>query len=392
MKVINIVGSLGIGGVQIYLLHLSKLDNKNGINREILTLYNNNGLLQKRFWDNGVKINYCPVIPIDQGWRPYSLWKKIRKFGSLIFPFKLFLELKRISPDIIIIDEPVKLITQLWVARLLNIPVIWVIHAERSLIRGKNIFKWSYKFFLKDNLRIISDSKYVLKKNIGYLKNDKSINFDKIPIVHATSDLTKFLSINIQYSAKTDSFKNPYIQFGTIGRLNWAKGFDRLIYALSKLKNRVPNFHLKIAGDGPYKNILENMIDENNLRPNIKILGELDYNEIPKFLGGLNIYVQPSVSEGSPITLKEAMASGLPILASDAGGIPEIIEHNVTGLIFKKDNIEDLEIGLLNILNLNYEQRKEIGCMAREKAKKMFDIEKTSKKLLSIYNTTIEKR
>ena len=140
MKVINIVGSLGIGGVQIYLLHLSKFDKKNGINREVLTLYNNNGLLKKRFWHNGVKINYCPVIPIDQGWKPYSLWKKVRKFGSLIFPFKLFLELKRISPDIIIIDEPVKLITQLWVAKCLNIPVIWVIHAERSLIRGKNIF------------------------------------------------------------------------------------------------------------------------------------------------------------------------------------------------------------------------------------------------------------
>ena len=165
-----------------------------------------------------------------------------------------------------------------------------------------------------------------------------------------------------------------------------------MIYALSKLKNRVPNFHLKIAGDGPYKNILENMIEENKLRRNIKILGELDYNEIPKFLGGLNIYVQPSVSEGSPITLKEAMASGLPILASDAGGIPEIIEHNVTGFIFKNDNIEDLEKGLLNILNLDHKQRKEIGCMAREKAKEKFDIEKTSKNLLSIYNTTIEKR
>ena len=392
MKVINIVGSLGIGGVQIYLLHLSKFDNKNGINREVITLYNNDGFLQKKFWDNGVKINYCPVIPIDQGWRPYSLWKKVRKFGSLFFPFKLFLEFKRISPDIIIIDEPVKLITQLWVARLLSIPVIWVIHAERSLIRGKNIFKWSYKYFLKDNLRIISDSKYVLKKNIGYLQNDKSINFDKIPIVHATSDLTKFLSINIQYSAKTDSFKDSYIQFGTIGRLNWAKGFDRLIYALSKLKNRVPNFHLKIAGDGPYKNVLETMIEEKQLKTNIQMIGELNYNKIPKFLEELNIYVQPSISEGSPITIKEAMASGLPVLASDAGGIPEIIENNVTGFIFNRDDVNDLEKGLFKIMNLGHEQRKKIGFRAREKAKNVFDIEKTSKDLLSIYNTILEKK
>ena len=219
------------------------------------------------------------------------------------------------------------------------------------------------------------------------MKNDKSINFDKIPIVHATSDLTKFLSINIQYSAKTDSFKNPYIQFGTIGRLNWAKGFDRLIYALSKLKNRVPNFHLKIAGDGPYKNVLETMIEEKQLKTNIKMIGELNYNKIPKFLEELNIYVQPSISEGSPITIKEAMASGLPILASDAGGIPEIIENNVTGFIFNRGDINDLEKGLFKIINLGYEQRKKIGFMSKGKSKKMCSILKKPLKTYYLFIT-----
>ena len=392
MKIVNLVGSLGNGGVQIYLLQLSQFDNKNGITREIITLYNNNGLLQKEFLNNGVKINFCPIIPIDRGWRPYSLWKKIRKIGSLIYPFKLFFKLKKISPDIIILDEPVKLITHLWISKFLNIPVIWVIHAERALIKGKNIFKWSYIFFIKRNLKIISDSKYILNENIGYLKFAKSINFDETPIIHATTDLTNFLSLNIHYKTKIGSNMNPYIQLGTIGRLNWAKGFDHLICALSKLKRRVPNFHLKIAGDGPNKNILEKLIEENQLKSNIQILGELNYNEIPNFLGKLNIYIQPSVSEGSPITLKEAMASGLPILASDAGGIPEIIENNVTGIIFKKGNINDLEKKLFSMVNLDHKQRKKLGLMARKKAKKMFDIDNTSKVLLSIYNKILEKK
>ncbi len=392
MKIVNLVGSLGIGGVQVYLLHLSKFDKRNRISREIIALHNNDGLLRNQFLNNGVKINFCPVIPIDRGWRPYFLWKKLRHFGSLFFIFKLLIKLKKISPDIIIIEEPVKLITQMWAAKLLNIPIIWVIHAERALIKGKFFFKWSYRLFLKHHLNIISDSKYVLNKNIGYLKNDKAINFDNFPIIHATTDLTDFLSLKINYSTMIGSDMKPYIQLGTIGRLNWSKGFDNLITALGKIKKKIPNFHLKIAGDGPNRNTLENIIQENQLESNVKILGEINYNEIPQFLKELNIYIQPSVSEGSPITLKEAMASGLPILASDAGGIPEIIENDITGFIFQKGNIKKLEKGLLEIMKLDHKKREKIGSMARIKAKKMYDIEITSKKLASIYEIILKKK
>ena len=158
MKIVNLVGSLGIGGIQVYLLHLSRFDKKNGIRRRIITLQNNDGALRNQFLDNGVKIDFCPIIPIDRGWRPYSLWKRLRNFGSLFFIFKLLLKLKKVSPDIIIVEEPVKLITQIWVAKLLNIPIIWVIHAERALIKKKNIFKWSYIFFLEHHLNIISQN------------------------------------------------------------------------------------------------------------------------------------------------------------------------------------------------------------------------------------------
>ena len=103
---------------------------------------------------------------------------------------------------------------------------------------------------------------------------------------------------------------------------------------------------MKIAGDGPYRNMLENMIDKYSLRKNVFILGELHYNDIPKFYDSIDLYIQPSISEASSITLKEAMASSLPILASTAGGIPEIIEHNQTGILFENKNTFELEKGL----------------------------------------------
>ena len=68
-----------------------------------------------------------------------------------------------------------------------------------------------------------------------------------------------------------------------MGRLNWAKGYDLLIESLSVLKNH-PNFQMKIAGDGPYRSKLENMIDHYSLRDNVFILGELHYNDILNFM------------------------------------------------------------------------------------------------------------
>ena len=101
------------------------------------------------------------------------------------------------------------------------------------------------------------------------------------------------------------------------------------------------------------------MIDRYSLKENVFILGELHYNDIPRFYSSIDLYIQPSVSEGSPITLKEAMASSLPILASTAGGIPEIIKHNETGILFESGNEQELENGLEKIITMdNYSKKK----------------------------------
>ena len=137
--------------------------------------------------------------------------------------------------------------------------------------------------------------------------------------------------------------------------------------------------------------MLEDMIDKYYLRKNILILGELHYNDIPKFLLSIDLYIQPSISEGSPITLKEAMASSLPILASTAGGIPEIIEHNKTGILFENQNAYELEKGLKKIITMDQSLREKMGLRAKVSSLKRFDIEKTAKTLRNIYDAVLKK-
>ena len=383
-KIIHLIGSLNPGGVQTYILNISHYDKIHNIRREVWTLYQKKGLLYTEFLKKNIGVSSCQIIPADKNWRPYFLWKWLRYFASIFYFLRLFRKLTISKPDLVILDEPVRLLTQFIVVRLLKIPMIWNIHAERSLTKNKILFKWMYKYFLKKNLTIISDSKYILSKNLSYMKDCFYPSFDKIPIIHATVDFNNFLSINI------NDHREGSIIFGSIGRLNWAKGYDLLIKTLYRIKKEHPNFYLKIAGDGPYRNMLENMIDKYYLRKNILILGELHYNDIPKFLLSIDLYVQPSVSEGSPITLKEAMASSLPILASTAGGIPEIIEHNKTGILFENENTVELEKGLKKIITMDKSLRKEMGLRARESSLKRFDIEKTAQTLNDIYDKVLK--
>ena len=383
-KILHLIGSLNPGGVQTYLLNISNYDKVHKIKREVWTLYQKEGSLYNEFLKKNINVSSCQIIPPDKNWRPYFLWKRLRKLAGIFYFFRLFGKLQNSKPDLVILDEPVRLLTQFLVIRLLNIPMIWNIHAERSITKNKILFKWMYKYFLKKNLTIISDSKYILSKNLSYMQDCFYPSFDKIPIIHATVDFNNFLSIN------KNSHREDSIILGSIGRLNWAKGYDLLIKTLYKVKKEHPNFYLKIAGDGPYRNMLENMIDKYYLRKNILILGELDYNQIPKFLLSIDLYIQPSVSEGSPITLKEAMASSLPILASTAGGIPEIIEHNKTGILFENENTVELEKGLKKIITMDKSLRKDMGLRARESSLKRFDIEKTAQTLNNIYNTVLK--
>ena len=165
-------------------------------------------------------------------------------------------------------------------------------------------------------------------------------------------------------------------------------GFVQIRIRLPLAKEH-PNFQMKIAGDGPYRNKLESMIDQYSLRDNVSILGELHYSDIPDFYNSINLYTQPSISEALSITLQEAMASSLPILASNAGGIPEVIDHNETGILFQKGSKKELVIGLKKIINMDNSQRKKMGEKARERSIEKFDIKKTAHVLNDIYNSII---
>lgn len=125
----------------------------------------------------------------------------------------------------------------------------------------------------------------------------------------------------------------------TVSRLVRKNGIDILIKAVSHLTSRIS---LLIVGDGKERKKLEKLAKKLGIENRIRFLGNLPHGEIPKYLSQTNIFVRPSRSEGLGSAFLEAMALGLPVIGSSAGGIPDFLKDGETGLICEKENSEDL--------------------------------------------------
>lgn len=126
---------------------------------------------------------------------------------------------------------------------------------------------------------------------------------------------------------------------GTLGNLTWVKGVDLLIKALPKVVKEISDVKCIVAGDGPDSHRLKALAVKFQVADRIKWLGRV--NDPTDFFHQIGVYVQPSRSESFGMATLEAMSAGIPVVASDAGALPEIVQNNQNGLLFKsKDSVE----------------------------------------------------
>jgi len=129
-----------------------------------------------------------------------------------------------------------------------------------------------------------------------------------------------------------------------VGRLIYAKGVQDLIKAAALMKSKIKNQKSKIniVGDGPYRPYLERLTSELGLQNYVEFWGELDRDGIKEVFQRTAIFVNPSYSEGLPVSVLEAGAAGLPMVAADAGGTRDILTDDNYGLLFKPREVEQL--------------------------------------------------
>jgi glycosyltransferase involved in cell wall biosynthesis len=118
---------------------------------------------------------------------------------------------------------------------------------------------------------------------------------------------------------------------GVVGRLSPEKGHVHLLRALPAIVDAFPGAGLALAGDGPQRRALEEEARRLGMEERVEFLGQR--RDVGRFLAALDLFVQPSLYEGFGLSLLEAMAAGLPVVASRVGGIPEIVDDGESGVL-----------------------------------------------------------
>lgn len=129
------------------------------------------------------------------------------------------------------------------------------------------------------------------------------------------------------------------------------KGLNYLIDATATIVEKRNDVLLVLVGGGPEKNALNSQISKLNLGNYVLLTGEKPHGDIPIWLAASDVFAFPSLTEGFPTVILEAMASGLPIVATNITGLPEIIEDGKNGLLVEPKNPQLLGEAILKILN-----------------------------------------
>jgi len=164
------------------------------------------------------------------------------------------------------------------------------------------------------------------------------------------------------------------------------KGIKYLIKAIPTVLKDVPNAFFLIGGDGSLRSSHEVLVKELGVSENVIFTGYIPLEETPQFYAACDIFVVPSVVEAFGLVTIEAMACGKPVIGTNVGGIPDIIEDGVNGYLVKTKDFGALAEKILILLK-DSDLREKMGKAGRETVEKKFNIKYRAEKIIKLYNS-----
>jgi sugar transferase (PEP-CTERM/EpsH1 system associated) len=229
----------------------------------------------------------------------------------------------------------------------------------------------------------------------SWLKRDVGVDPSRIHQVYNGVDTRKFAPALSQ--PPTDDAaglvrdagdgSGALVTIGTVGRLAPIKNQAALVRALRAIFDQRPDLvdrvRLVIVGDGPVRGELESLAAGLGLSPHVQFTGES--SDTAKLMRRFDIFVLPSVNEGISNTILEAMATGLPVVAADVGGNPELVRQGVTGSLYGRDDACGMVRALLRYLD-DPKLRRAHGLAGRQRAVQNFSLDSMVEGYLHLYD------
>ena len=225
----------------------------------------------------------------------------------------------------------------------------------------------------------------------GHLRYDFKVSGKKVFLVESGIDLEEFAlideSVKKECRVRFNFGDEPII--GIVARLSDVKGQDILIEAMSKVVAHVPSAKLLLVGEGKMEKALRDKVRHLNLNDHVRFFSIVDRTY--EMLSLFDVFAMPSRQEGLGLSIMEAQAAGLPVVASRIGGIPSLIEDGKTGVLVEPENHDALAEAIITLLQDRARMNK-IGMAGREFIGRNFSADKMLDKVVVLYEQLMVKK
>ena len=373
IKIVYVITSTGVGGAEKILYHTIRGidDNKYTV---LLCTLKKKGVISKELEKHGVSV-HCLKLSEKEG---LAGW-----FSSIMVLFRLFLYLREQRPTIIhSFLFRANILTRI-AGCLTGVPVI--ISSTRVMGGEKGYYHLIERVtsFMVDRYIAVSGSvkRYIIQKS--------KVHDGKVSIIYN--------GVKVKNNS-TSSMQNMKMYFGiededniiiTVGRLHKQKGYSYLFHAISMVEKEMPRLKLLIIGEGEDENNLKDLAESLDLNNKIIFAG-LRY-DVEKILPMTKIFILPSLWEGMPNVLLEAMAAGKPVIATEVGGVPEVVLHGKTGILVPPEDSDAIANAMRYLLQDELKAKK-MGEAGRLRVEEHFTIAGMLERTEDLYQELLKEK
>ena len=386
LHIVHILGTMGMGGAQKVVLELATNPWLSDYKHSVVCLLSDKGEFRNLFIEKDISVVECAVLwPHSTPIPSYRINRWLRQRLASTFGLRLTATLKNLKPDLVNNHLVVHSFVQAKVTtERLKIPWVWTVHGlykSRGILDSSQL-KQIVGQVNQSNAAIVGVSKAVLDDLDIY----SNVEGNKLFVIGNPVSPESFevpAKKQITQWRRDYSIPESAIVFGTAARLIEVKRIDLFISAAAQLLQMDQEAYFVIAGEGPLKNKLQMQINQLGIEKYFRLVGYV--SDMPAFLRALDVFVLTSVSEAFPMAIVEACAVGVPCIATNVGGIPEILEDGA-GIIVQPEFVTDLVYAMGKMLESEVRAKYS---KTTTHIKNHFSSETISKQYKSLYDQLI---
>jgi glycosyltransferase involved in cell wall biosynthesis len=270
--------------------------------------------------------------------------------------------------------------------------IFWTVHNFNFALRPEHLprFRWlagpkqaahSWLYrrmarWVNGFIAISNDVELAILKTIGPVR-------ERIAIISNGVDIRRYqVAVDRSAIRRALGFEEEETLYTVVGTLKEQKGHRYLIEAVAPLIQRTRQLHLLVVGDGELRDSLKAQVHAAGIERNVHFLG--NRSDVPTILAASDVFVLPSLWEGLPMALIEAMASGLPVIATLVSGSQQVVEHNQSGILVPPGEVAALRQAMEALLS-DPERAKLLGKAAQRRIEETYSARRQAEEHLILY-------